>query len=122
MRRIALLIATPLALAGLIVALLAGSSAQGSSTASFTVNVTANTAPALTYNNASVANGGSTSINPASGPSDNGSVSIVVQSQGAYTGTISVDNTTGVVSISNAAPIGSHTITSRSVMSPGILK
>ena len=37
MRRIALLISTPLALAGLIVALLAGSSAQGSSSASFNV-------------------------------------------------------------------------------------
>ena len=58
--------------------------------------------------------GGSTSINPATGPSDNLSVaSIVLQSQGTYTGTISVDNGTGVVSISNAAPIGSHTITIR---------
>jgi ABC-type transporter Mla subunit MlaD len=37
MKRIALLITAPLALAGLIVALLAGSSAQGSSTASFNV-------------------------------------------------------------------------------------
>jgi len=30
---------------------------------------------------------------------------------GTYTGTISVGNTTGVVSISNAAPAGAHTIT-----------
>lgn len=89
---------------------------DGTSTATATLNVTvtANTAPTLTYNNASVAFGGSTTVNPATGPSDNGSVSsIVVQSQGTYTGTISVNNTTGVVSISNAAPAGTHTITIR---------
>ena len=94
---------------------------SGTATANFTVNVTANTAPTLTYNTASVANGGSTSINPATGPSDNGSVaSIVVQSQGTYTGTISVDNVTGVVSISNAGPIGSHTITIRATDNCGL--
>ena len=84
-------------------------------TANLTVNVTANTAPTLSYNNPSAINfGAATSVNPATGPSDNGSISsIVVQSQGAYTGTISVDNSTGVVSISNAAPVGMHTITIR---------
>jgi hypothetical protein len=87
---------------------------SGMATANFTVNVTANTAPTLSYNNASVSYNGSTSVNPATGPSDNGSVStIVVQSQGTYTGTISVDNVTGVISISNATPNGSHTITIR---------
>src|SRR5207245_3457351 len=35
-----------------------------------------------------------------------------IQSQGTYTGTISV-NSSGIVSISNAAPVGSHTITIR---------
>src|SRR5207237_4900268 len=79
-----------------------------------TVNVTANSGPTLTYNNANVLVGGSATINSATGPSDNGSVSsIVVQSVGTYTGTISVNNSTGVVSISNAAPAGSHTITIR---------
>jgi CSLREA domain-containing protein len=83
-------------------------------TANLTVNVTANTPPVLTYNNATVSLSGSTTINPVTGPSDNVSVStIAVQSQGTYTGTISVDNTTGVVSISNAAPPGMHTITIR---------
>jgi hypothetical protein len=67
----------------------------------------------LSYNAASVAYAGSTTINPATGPSDNGSVaSVVLQSQGTYAGTISV-NGAGVVSISNAAPAGSHTITIR---------
>ena len=91
------------------------------STDTLTVTVTANTAPTLTYNNASVAFNGSTTVNPATGPSDNGSVStIVVQSQGTYTGTISVDNVTGVVSISNAAPAGTHTITIRATDNCGL--
>ncbi len=86
---------------------------SGTSTANLTVNVTANTAPTLTYSNASVATGGSTTINPTTGPTDNGSIaSIVVQSAGTYTGTISVNNA-GVVSISGAAPAGMHTITIR---------
>ncbi len=85
------------------------------STATLNVTVNADSAPTLTYNNASVAFGGSTTVNPATGPSDNGSVStIAVQSQGTYTtGTISVNNSTGVVSISNAMPAGTHTITIR---------
>jgi hypothetical protein len=87
---------------------------DGNSTATdtLTVTVTANPAPTLTYSNASVPVNGSTTVNPATGPTDNGNVStIVVLSPGTYTGTISVDNGTGFVSISNAAPIGSHTIT-----------
>ena len=83
------------------------------------MTVTPDAAPTLTYNNDMVAFNGSTTINPATGPSDNGSVStIVVQSVGTYTGTISVDNVTGIVSISNAAPTGSHTITIRATHKP----
>ena len=78
------------------------------------VTVTANSAPVLTYNNQSVTAGGSLMISPATGPSDNGSVnSIIVQGVGTYTGTISVNNATGVVSISGAKPSGLHTITIR---------
>ena len=58
---------------------------DGFLTATDTLNVTVtpNAAPTLTYNNAPVAYNGSTSVNPATGPSDNGSVStIVVQSVG----------------------------------------
>ena len=83
------------------------------STANFMVNVTPNTAATLTYNNAAVNKGASATINPTSGPTDNGSVtSIIVQSQGTYSGTISV-NSAGVVSVSNATPKGFHTITIR---------
>ena len=76
------------------------------------VNVPANTAPTLSYAALSNVNAGAgTSITPATGPSDNGSVaSISVFSQGTYTGTISVNNSTGVVTLSNAAPAGTHTI------------
>ncbi len=83
-------------------------------TANLTVNVTANTGPTLTYTNQFVAPGGSLSISPATGPADNGSIStIVVQSLGTYTGTIGVNNLTGVISLSNASPNGTHTITIR---------
>src|SRR4029079_14136477 len=81
-------------------------------TTSLSITVTANTAPTLTYANPpALAFNGIATINPATGPADNGSLSsIAVQSHGTYTGTISVNNTTGVVSVSNAAPAGSHTI------------
>ena len=39
--------------------------------------------------------------------------SIVKQSSGTYTGNIKSINTTGVISINNAAPAGTHTITIR---------
>lgn len=97
---------------------------DGSLTATTTlnVNVTANSTPTLTYANASVASGGSTTVNPATGPSDNGGIAtIVVQSTGTYTGTISVNNATGVVSISGAAPAGAHTITIRATDNCGAL-
>ena len=79
------------------------------------VTVTANTAPVLTYNSpAAVVFGQSgITVNPATGPSDNGSVaSVVVQSQGTYTGSVSVTSG-GVVTLNGAAPVGTHTITIR---------
>jgi uncharacterized repeat protein (TIGR01451 family) len=86
-----------------------------SSTTSLPVTVNANPAPTLTYSSPQSVNfGDSLTVNPATGPSDDVSVSsIVLQSKGTYTGNISVNNTTGVVSISNAAPGGTHTITIR---------
>src|SRR5205823_12344363 len=83
-------------------------------TAPSTVTVTAHTAPVLTYSNPpSVVVGSATSVSPATGPTDNGGApTLTVQSTGTYTGTISV-NSSGVVSISNAQPVGTHTITIR---------
>jgi phosphatidate phosphatase APP1 len=80
-------------------------------TASFTVNVTANTAPVLTYANAAAPLGGSVNVTPATGPSDNGSITtIAIQSQGTYAGGIAVDPATGVVTLTNAGPVGTHTL------------
>ncbi len=96
---------------------------DGTLTATDTLNVsvTPNTPPTLTYNNATVSSGGATMVNPATGPADNGAIStIAVQSAGTYTGTISVDNATGIVSISGAAPVGMHTITIRATDNCGI--
>jgi hypothetical protein len=89
---------------------------DGSSTVSDTLNitVTANTAPMLTYENQTVALNQSLTINPTTGPSDNGRVSsIVEQSSGTFVGDISVNSITGALSITNAAPAGTHTITIR---------
>ena len=78
------------------------------------VIVSANSAPTLTFPTVNLGAGAGTTITPATGPSDNGSVpTILLQSQGTYSGTISVDNGTGVVTLSNAAPIGTHAITIR---------
>ncbi len=89
-------------------------SLNDASTATLTVNVSGNSAPVLGYNEQTVAAGGSLTVNPASGPSDNGAVSsIAVLSQGTYTGMISVNNSTGAVSISNAKPGGLHSLTLR---------
>ncbi|MBL8243133.1 MAG: hypothetical protein JNL89_03035, partial [Rhodanobacteraceae bacterium] len=58
--------------------------------------------------------GSGRTINPATGPSDNGSItSIQLLPQGGYGGTISINSTTGVITLSNATPIGSHTISVR---------
>ncbi len=81
-----------------------------------TVNVTANPQPTLSYNNASVNAGTATTVNPATGPTDNVSIStIVVQSVTPSTvpGTITVNNSTGVVSVPNNVPAGSYTVTIR---------
>jgi len=86
-------------------------SAGEMATATLTVNVIANTPPVLNYvTPQNVLASQALTINPASGPSDNGTVTnIIVQSAGTYTGTISV-SLAGVVSLSNAKPAGSHLI------------
>jgi 6,7-dimethyl-8-ribityllumazine synthase len=77
------------------------------------VNVTANSAPVLTYAGAGIDSGAGTAVNPLTGPADNGSIaSIVVQDAGTYSGTISV-GPAGIVSVSGAQPVGLHTITIR---------
>ena len=85
-----------------------------------TINVFANVAPVLTYNSSTVAKSNSTTVSPATA-SDNGTLSFALQSQGTYTGTISVNSSTGAVSISNAGPVGTHTITVRATDNCGAI-
>jgi hypothetical protein len=79
----------------------------------FTVNVTANNGPTVSYNAGAVLIGTGTVLTPSAAPADNGSVTNVqIQSQGTFTGTASVDSN-GVITLANAAPLGTHTITVR---------
>jgi len=75
----------------------------------------ANAAPVLTYASPYTAvQGNGLTISPATGPSDNGTVTSIVRQPGdTYSGGFAVDNTTGVITLTNAAPTGSHTITIR---------
>ncbi|HKS28088.1 MAG TPA: cadherin-like domain-containing protein [Pyrinomonadaceae bacterium] len=82
-----------------------------SSTDTLTVTVNPNVSPVLSYSTQAVDIGASLNINPATGPTDTNLTGITVQDKGTYTGGISVNPSTGVVSITNAAPLGSHVIT-----------
>lgn len=76
--------------------------------------VTPNTPPSLSYAaNVQVAAAAAASIAPSAPPSDTGTLSSVqLQSQGGYTGSISV-NAAGVLTLANAGPVGTHTIVVR---------
>ncbi|MCE3003880.1 MAG: hypothetical protein LW860_14445 [Xanthomonadaceae bacterium] len=77
------------------------------------VTVLPNVATTLTYAGASLVVGTGGTVNPATGPTDSGTVqSIAVQSTGTYTGAASVA-ATGVVTLANAGPLGTHTIVIR---------
>ncbi len=84
------------------------SDGQLTATADLQINGVADPNPVLIYPNqtVSVALNGNTTVTPMTGPSDNGGVaSITVFSVGSFTGNITVNSTTGVVTISNAAPL-----------------
>jgi hypothetical protein len=77
-----------------------------------TVTVLPNTAPTMgTYNAAAVTLNAATTATPSAAPTDNGSVSLVDVSSPTFTGTLSVNASTGTVSVSDAAPAGAHTVT-----------
>ena len=89
---------------------------DGSSSVTETLNITVtpNAAPTLSYENQTVDLGGKGAVVPATGPSDDGDLNpIVLQSIGTFTGNISINDTTGTVRFSNAAPAGTHSITVR---------
>jgi hypothetical protein len=94
--------------------LLATDACGATSTTTLNVSVPKNTAPVLTYDKAQppVLLGGLLTVNPLTGPSDEGtfSLSYLPDKNSTFTGTVTVDKTTGVVTISKAAPSGSHNI------------
>jgi trimeric autotransporter adhesin len=81
-------------------------------TSDLTVNVTANSAPVLgTYGTTAATTGGSTSVTPSAAPSDNGSVASVTAAAPGFTGTLTGNASTGVISVGTAGPAGSYTVT-----------
>ena len=84
-------------------------------TATLTITVTANSPPVLSYPSPhTLTEGNGLTISPATGPSDNGTITSIVRQPGdTYTGGFSVNNSTGVVTLTDAAPVGTHTITIR---------
>jgi uncharacterized repeat protein (TIGR03803 family) len=80
------------------------------STTSVPIHVTANPAPVLgNYNDTTVGPGGSTAVIPSVPPFDNGFVALGASASPGFTGTVSANSATGVVSINNANP-GSYII------------
>ena len=85
-----------------------------SSTAVFTVNVTANTPPVLSAYTSpgNLPTGQSVTVTPAAAPSDNGTLTSVLASvSGAFAGSVTVVPATGVVTLGNARPPGTYTAT-----------
>ena len=80
-----------------------------SATDALGVDVSAGTPLLGSYPDAATAAGGSTTATPSAPPSDDGTFTLSVASP-TFTGTLSVDQTTGVVSIGNANT-GTHTVT-----------
>jgi CSLREA domain-containing protein len=82
-----------------------------STTSPWTVTVPVNTPPVLNYSAQTVALGQALTVNPISGPSDNGTLtSLVLHSVTPALGGVSVNNTSGVVTISNAAAAGNYSV------------
>jgi uncharacterized protein (TIGR03437 family) len=83
-------------------------------TASFTVNVTANSAPVLgSYASpGTLKPGDSIQVTPSVAPSDNGTLtSLFATVAGDFTGSVSILPATGVVTLSNVRPAGMHVVT-----------
>ncbi len=83
-------------------------------TANLTVNVTANSPPTVgTYANTTLAPNGSTTVTPNAALADNGSIVSVTAtaSPNTFTGTFLGNRVTGAVTINNAGPLGTYTVT-----------
>ena len=81
-------------------------------TALLTVNVTNNTPPSLgTYPATSATAGGGATVTPNASPSDNGMVASLTASAPGFSGTLVGNTATGAITITNANPVGSYTVT-----------
>ncbi|MBS1807005.1 MAG: IPT/TIG domain-containing protein [Acidobacteria bacterium] len=83
-----------------------------SATTSLPVTIASNTAPSLgAYSFATLNLGNSTDFSPNAAPNDNGIVKSIVASAPGFSGSFVVNPTSGVISISNAGPVGTYTVT-----------
>jgi uncharacterized protein (TIGR03437 family) len=89
-----------------------GNGCGAAQTVNLTINVTANTKPALgTYSATGIGFGASATVTPSAAPVDNGSITSIAAAAPNFAGTFSVNPTTGAVTISNARPGGDYTVT-----------
>jgi hypothetical protein len=84
-----------------------------SSSTILNVTVTPNSQPVLgSYPSVGPINvGANTTVTPASTPTDNGSITAISVSAPGFNGNLSVDLTTGAITITNAGPAGTHNVT-----------
>jgi uncharacterized repeat protein (TIGR01451 family) len=76
------------------------------------INVTPNTAPVQgNYSASSVNSGAGTTITPSAVPTDNGIIASIVATAPGFTGGFSVNTATGVITVTNAGPMGMFTVT-----------
>ena len=82
-----------------------------SATATLTVDLTSNPKPAISYNDQSVAVGGTLTVNPATGPTDNGTFMFELDKVQPKNGiSVEVDAMTGVVLIKNVTKADTYKI------------
>jgi hypothetical protein len=83
-----------------------------STNADVVVDATADAAPSLgKYPDATALQGTSTTVTPDALPFDNGSVNTILASAPGFTGSLSVDIDTGVITALNPGPVGVYTVT-----------
>ena len=77
-----------------------------SSNGTLNVSAAANTPPNQgNYGNASLIAGNGTTVNPSVVPSDNGSIATITAAAAGFTGGLTVNPATGVVTVTNAGPV-----------------
>ncbi len=100
------------ALGNNVVVLQVQDSDGGVTTATMLVNVTANTLPTLgAYNDTSVLASDSVNVTPSLAPFDNGSIVEFSATSATFAGILGAEPDSGIITIGNARPAGTHIIT-----------